>query len=108
MKDTHSLLILLVLALVTALVRFLPFLLFGNGKKMPDTVLRLGRSLPFAAMGMLVVYCLKDVDLTAAPYGAAEGIACLVTGLVHIRKRNTVLSILVGTAVYTLLIRLVF
>lgn len=108
MKDTHSLLILLVLALVTALLRFLPFWLFGNGKKVPDAVLRLGRSLPFAAMGMLVVYCLKDISLKTAPFGAPEAIACLVTALVHLFKRNTIISILAGTAVYTVLIRLVF
>lgn len=108
MKDTHSLLILIVLAAVTALLRFLPFLLFGSGKKAPETVLKLGRSLPFAAMGMLVVYCLKDVRLNASPFGAPEGIACLVTALVHIWRRNTVISILVGTAVYTVLIRFVF
>lgn len=108
MKDTHSLLILLVLALVTALLRFLPFLLFGNGKKVPETVLKLGRSLPFAAMGMLVVYCLKDISLRTTPFGAPEAIACLVTAGVHVWKRNTILSILTGTAVYTVLIRLVF
>ena len=108
MKDTHSMLILLVLALVTALLRFLPFLLFGKGKKAPEKVLMLGRSLPFAAMGMLVVYCLKDIDLTAAPFGAPEAIACLVTALVHVYKRNTIASILIGTAVYTVLTRFVF
>lgn len=108
MKDTQSLLILIVLALVTALLRFLPFLLFGNGKKVPGPVLKLGRSLPFAAMGMLVIYCLKDVSLRTAPFGAPEGIACLVTALVHVWKRNTIASILIGTAVYTVLIRFVF
>ena len=108
MKDTHSLLILIVLALVTALLRFLPFWLFGNGKKAPETVLKLGRSLPFAAMGMLVIYCLKDISITTAPFGAPEGIACLVTALVHFAKRNTIASILIGTAVYVVLIRFVF
>ena len=59
-------------------------------------------------MGMLVVYCLKDVTLAAAPFGIPEFLGCAVVALLHIWKRSTLLSIGVGTVVYMLLVQLVF
>ena len=69
MNNTQILLSVLVAALVTAGLRFAPFWIFGSGRKPPAVITYLGRVLPFAIMGMLVVYCLKDVDLTAVPFG---------------------------------------
>ena len=108
MPDFHSVLLIAVIALVTAGLRFLPFLVFGENRKTPPLVSYLGQVLPFAIMGMLVVYCLKDVSFTDAPFGIPEVIGCVVVTLLHIWKRNTLLSIGAGTLCYMLLIQFVF
>ena len=108
MNTVHSAALVAVMALVTMLLRFLPFLIFRAGKPIPPYVAYLGEVLPPAIIGMLVVYCLKDTDVSAAPFGAAEWIAAaLVVGL-QLRKRNSLLSILTGTVAYMLLVQLVF
>ena len=88
------------------LLRALPFLVFR--KKVPAYVSYLGRVLPPAIIGMLVIYCLKDTAVTAAPFGAPELIAGALVVILQAWKRSTLLSILSGTAVYMLLIQLVF
>ncbi len=108
MPDIHSILMIAVMALVTAALRFLPFLIFGENRKTPPIITYLGQVLPFAIMGMLVVYCLKDVTVTAAPFGIPEAIGCAVVALLHIWKRNTLLSVGAGTVCYMLLVQLVF
>lgn len=100
-------LIVAVTAIVTILLRFLPFLIFRN-RETPKYVVYLGRVLPYAIMGMLVVYCLKGISFVSAPYGIPELIACLLVALMHIWRRNTLLSILTGTVSYMLLVQLVF
>ncbi|MBQ7345937.1 MAG: AzlD domain-containing protein [Oscillospiraceae bacterium] len=97
-----------VMALVTALLRFLPFLLWGSGGEVPKPVAKLGRVLPCAIMGMLVVYCLKEVRLTDLSGWLPSLIACAVVAGLHIWRRNTLLSILGGTVCYMLLVQLVF
>lgn len=96
------------IAAVTALLRFLPFWIFGEGRKTPAVITYLGKVLPYAIMGMLVIYCLKGISLTAFPFGAPELISCLVVVLLHIWKRNSLLSIGGGTVCYMLLVQLVF
>lgn len=96
-----------VIALVTAALRFLPFLIFTKGKT-PELIEKLSRTLPFAIMAMLVVYCLKNIHFTNLSGFLPELIACLVVGALHIWKRNTLLSILCGTICYMLLVQLVF
>ena len=108
MPDLHSALLIAVMALVTAGLRFLPFLFFGENRKTPPLVSYLGQVLPFAIMGMLVVYCLKDVSFAVSPFGIPEIISCAVVTLLHIWKRNTLLSIGAGTLCYMLLVQLVF
>ncbi len=104
----HDILLILVVALVTMLTRFLPFLIFGEKRKTPEIVTYLGGVLPFAIMGMLVVYCLKDVRFLQAPFGAPELIGIAITAGLHVWKRNSLLSIGVGTVTYMLLVQLVF
>ena len=108
MDKFHAALIIAVIALMTAALRFLPFLFFGENRSTPPLITYLGRVLPFAIMGMLVVYCLKGVTLTAAPYGIPEAIGCAAVALLHVWKRNTLLSIGAGTVCYMLLIQFVF
>ena len=106
MNVMHSALLVAVMALTTMALRFLPFLVFR--KRTPEYILYLGRVLPYAIIGMLVVYCLKDTVLSAYPYGIPEGIASLCVIGLQAWKRNSLLSILAGTAVYMILINAVF
>lgn len=108
MPDLHSALTIAIIALVTAALRFLPFLIFRENRKTPPLVSYLGQVLPYAIMGMLVIYCLKGVSFAAFPFGIPEMIGCLVVVLLHIWKRNTLLSIGAGTVCYMLLVQLVF
>ena len=108
MHNTYAIATIAVCALVTALLRFLPFLIFGENRKTPQIITYLGQMLPFAIMGMLVVYCLKDVSLISSPFGVPEAIGCATVAVLHIWKRNTLLSIGAGTVVYMLLVQLVF
>ena len=108
MPDLHSALMIAVIALVTAGLRFLPFWIFRDNRKTPPMISYLGQVLPFAIMGMLVVYCLKDVSFFSAPFGIPEAIGCAVVTLLHVWKRNTLLSIGAGTVCYMLLVQLVF
>ena len=104
----HSVWIIVVATLVTAATRFTPFLIFGNGKKTPAIITYLGKVLPFAIMGMLVVYCMKDVAFLSAPFGIPELLGCAAVAVLHIWKRNSLLSIGVGTVFYMILVQLVF
>ena len=104
----NPVLLIAVAAVGTALLRFLPFWVFGENRTTPQWLLRMGRLLPYAIMGMLVVYCLKDVSLTTAPFGLPEFLGCAIVAGLHIWKRNTLLSIGGGTLCYMLLIQLVF
>ena len=97
-----------VAALVTMSTRFLPFLIFGEKRKTPKIVLYLGKVLPCAIMGMLVVYCLKDVAPLAYPYGIPEALGILFVALLHLWRRNSLLSIGAGTVFYMILVQVIF
>ena len=104
----HDILLIAVAAVVTAATRFVPFLIFRKKDSTPAIVTYLGQVLPCAIMGMLVVYCMKDVPFLQAPYGAPEIIGCLIVALLHVWKRNSLLSIGVGTVCYMLMVQLIF
>lgn len=108
MNSPHVIWYVLVAAVITAALRFAPFLIFGRGQETPKLITYLGKVLPYAIMGMLVVYCLKDVDFLAKPFGAPELIGIAITAGLHIWRRNSLLSIGVGTVAYMLLVQLVF
>ena len=108
MNDLHIWYAIAVMALVTAALRFLPFLVLGGGRKTPKIVQKLGKILPYAIMGMLVVYCLKGVNFISAAGFVPALIACLVVGILHVWKRNTLVSIVAGTLCYMLLVQVVF
>ena len=99
-------LLIAVMAGVTALIRFLPFFLFR--KKTPAYITYLGKVLPPAIIGMLVVYCLKDVSIFAAPHGLPEAIAAISVVALQALTRKSLISILGGTAIYMFLVQAVF
>ncbi|PWM40408.1 MAG: branched-chain amino acid transporter AzlD [Clostridiales bacterium] len=92
----------------TMITRFLPFLLFPAGRPTPKFIQYLGNMLPAAALGMLVIYCLKDVRLLQGNHGLPELISIAVVAGLHCWKRKMLLSIAAGTVCYMLLIQFVF
>ena len=95
-----SVLIILAVAGATFATRVVPFLIFPKGKEIPPIIQYLGKVLTPAVIGMLVVYCLKNTTILQAPHGIPEAIAVAVTALLHVWKRNNLLSIGVGTVLY--------
>ena len=108
MTTTQHLITIALCALATMLTRFLPFILFPAGKPTPKFVRFLGHALPAAVFSMLVVYCLKGVSLTTGSHGLPELIAIAVVAGLHLWKKQTLLSIAVGTIVYMVLVQRVF
>lgn len=92
-------------SLGTILTRVLPFILFPENKKIPSYIKYLSDILPYTIIGMLVVYCLKDISFMAHPYAIPEIISIGVITILHLWKKNTLLSIGIGSALYILLIR---
>ena len=107
MPDTHSVLLVAVMALVTIALRFLPFAIF-RGRETPPFIAWLGKVLPYAIMSMLVVYCLRGISFSSFSNWLPELIATTLVVLIHLWKRNTLLSIISGTACYMLLVQLIF
>ena len=103
-----SFLIILLVALTTFATRVAPFLIFPKGKEIPKTIQYLGKVLTPAIIGMLVVYCLRNTVILFAPHGIPELIAVVVVAVLHVWKRNNLLSIGVGTVLYMVLIQTVF
>lgn len=104
--DFYAAALILVISAVTILLRFLPFAVFAGSRKVPKAVLYLGDVLPSAVLGMLVIYCLRDLDF-AAPSTLYALASCAVTAAVQLLRHNTILSITAGTALYMLLLHLV-
>ena len=94
------------MAVTTALLRFIPFIAFR--KNTPKYITYLGKVLPPAMIGLLVIFCLKDTNVTAYPFGIPELIAAAIVVGAQIWKRNAIISILAGTIVYMVLIQMVF
>ncbi len=92
----------------TMLTRFVPFILFNENRKTPAFIQYIGKVLPSAIFGMLVVYCLRNVSIFQGSHGIPELIAIVVTVLLHLWKKQMLLSIAGGTVCYMLLIHFVF
>lgn len=92
----------------TLITRFLPFILFPAGKKTPEYVAYLGKTLPYATIGLLVVYCLKGVNLMDFPHALPEMLTIGAIILLHCWKKNSLLSIGMGTVIYMILVQAVF
>lgn len=108
MSNAHMLITITLIALTTIALRFLPFWIFPPSKQPPALITYLGKVLPRAAIALLVVYAVKDVSIVTSPYGLPELIAILAIVVVHVFKRNTLLSIATGTILYMMLVQLVF
>ena len=108
MTLTQQIITIALCALGTMATRFLPFLLFSSRRPTPRYIQYLGRVLPGAIFGMLVVYCLRNVDLTAGSRGLPEAVAIAVEAALHLWKGQMLLSIAGGTVCYMLLVQLVF
>ena len=106
--DVHGALLVAVVASATALIRFLPFVVVGGWRPTPKFVVYLAGVLPCAIMAMLVVYCLRGVDLLGPTHGLPELIAAVAVVGLHCWKKNTLLSIAAGTALYMVLVQAVF
>ncbi|MBR2732463.1 MAG: AzlD domain-containing protein [Clostridia bacterium] len=106
--ELHSALLIVVMVIGTAGMRFLPFLLFKDEASTPRWIRRLSEALPQAIIGMLVIYCLRTLKLTAAPFGAPALIACAATAALQFWRDNSILSIVGGTALYMILTHFVF
>lgn len=104
----YTLLMILVIAAVTAVLRFIPFFIFSSERPVPKFVSYLGRVLPYSIMAMLVVYCLKGISFSKGPFGLPELISVIFVAVLHVWKRNTLFSIICGTICYMVLIQFVF
>ena len=104
----RSLAIIFTVAGTIFFTRLIPFLFFPKGKEIPPIIRYLGRVLPPAVIGMLVIYCLKNVSLIAAPHGIPELLAIAAVVGLHLWKKNTLLSIFGGTAIYMILVQAIF
>lgn len=108
MTTIQNLILIGLIALTTMTTRFLPYLLFPAGKDAPPIIRHLGEVLPGAIYSLLVVYCLRNVDLLSCSHGLPESIAIAVVVGLHLWKRNMLLSIAGGTVCYMALVQLVF
>ncbi|MDO4483394.1 MAG: AzlD domain-containing protein [Clostridia bacterium] len=106
MSNLQILLTILIAAAVTVFLRFAPFVIFRDETKVPAFIRWLGNRLPMAVMAMLLVYCLKDVSFSSASSSIPALVGVAATVLLHLWKKQMILSIAGGTAVYMLLIRL--
>lgn len=104
----HTIGLIAVVSVATLMTRALPFLIFGGKRQIPKTIQQLGNMLPPAVMVILVVYCFRNVDIAGGTHGLPELFASAAVVGLHVWKRNILLSILAGTALYMLLVQLVF
>ena len=100
--------IILVVALGSMILRYLPFIIFSNNKRNPMFIRSLGNNLPLAAIGLLVIYCLKDISFISGSYGIPEIISILFIVISYYKTKNNLISIFGGTFIYLLLVNLVF
>ena len=107
-NNAQAMALILTMTAVTMATRFLPFLLLGDKRQTPPFITYLGKVLPYAIMGMLVVYCLKGVSVTRLSSAAPAALGVGITAGLHLWKHNTLLSILGGTVVYMVLVQMVF
>ena len=105
---THAIIIIAVMGGVTLATRVLPVFVFGRSEKIPEFILYLGKVIPYTAMGLLIVYCLRDVSVLHGSHGLPELIAMAAVTGSYLWKRNAILSVIIGTVLYMFLLQVVF
>ena len=105
MSNVQAVVIIFVMGIAVQFTRWLPFLIFDKRQELPPIINYMGKVLPAAMMGLLVVYCFKDYDFADAAVIIPALVAAVIVAVLHLWKRNMVLSIALGTAVYMVLIR---
>ena len=108
MTFTQQLITIGMVILGTVLSRFLPFLIFPAGKPTPKYIQYIGKFLPSAVFGLLVVYCLRNVNLFSGSHGVPELLSIALVAVLHLWKGQMLLSIAAGTVCYMLLVQFVF
>lgn len=104
MTTTQSIITIIIVVIGTMMTRFLPFMIFPESKTPPKIVTYLGKVLPYAVIGLLVIYCLKDAVFSKY-HTLPEMIAILSVIIIHTWKKNTLLSIGAGTIIYMILVQ---
>ena len=104
----HAMLIMAVMGGAVLATRILPVLVFGRSEKIPEFILYLGKVIPYTAMGLLIVYCLRDVSVLHGSHGLPELIAMAAVTGSYLWKRNAILSVIIGTVLYMFLLQVVF
>ena len=104
----HAMLIIAVMGGAVLATRILPVLVFGRSDKVPEFILYLGKVIPYTAMGLLIVYCLRDVSVLHGSHGLPELFALVAVTASYLWKRNTILSVIIGTVIYMFLVQVVF
>lgn len=108
MTTAYGIITLFVSGIITLLIRAFPFLLFGRNRELSPNISYLGKILPFAAMGILIVYCLRYVSWLQFPHGLPELLGITLVIVLHLWKRNNLISIGLGTAFYMILVQQIF
>lgn len=108
MNTTQSVVTIVIIVFATLLTRFLPFVLFPEHKTTPQYMVYLGNVLPYSVIGLLLVYCLKDVSVIVWPFALPEIIAIVCIVLLHLWKKNMFISIGVGTVFYMVIKQIIF
>lgn len=108
MNELHSVVLITVIAAVTMALRFLPFLVFNGKREVPEYIMFLGDKLPYAIIGMLIIYCMREVGFGVVSDWLPSFLSIFIVVILHIWKRNTLLSIIGGTFVYMFFVQIVF
>lgn len=108
LSTTQSIIFFGIIAIATIFTRMLPFAIFPDHKETPKYISYLGDVLPFTIIGMLIIYCLKDVSFVTSPFGIPELIGIFITVILHLWKNNALLSISSGTIIYMILVQFIF
>lgn len=108
MEENKAWILLIVISLVTIFLRIIPFIIFKDENKTPKIINKLSSMLPYSIMGMLVIYCIKDLSFDSIDSFLPEILGVLVVALLYIWKKNTLISIIIGTIFYMVLVQFVF
>jgi len=106
--NSHAIIVMVAMGIATIATRILPVVIFGRGKKVPDYILYLGKVVPYTAMGLLIVYCFKDLSISEAPHALPELIGMIIVVATYLWRRNTILSVVIGTVAYMVMVQFIF